>query len=177
MANPTEGPVLSTERFRLRRLTTDDATARYLGWLADEDARRYIQTARATRSLEDLRNYIAKRDAKADVLFLGIFERENGAHIGNIKYEPIDFTRGNAEMGILVGEPDWRGRGVAGEVILVSARWLRAHHGISLIQLGVESNNEAALRAYLRTGFVRTDVIRDARIQGEIVRMRLNIVD
>jgi [ribosomal protein S5]-alanine N-acetyltransferase len=177
MANPTEDPVLDTERFGLRRLTTRDATARYLGWLADEDARRYIQAASATRSLDDLRNYIAERTTKVDVLFLGIFERTNGAHIGNIKYEPINFACGSAEMGILVGESGWRGRGVAREVILASARWLKLHHGISLIHLGVESDNDAALRAYLRTGFVRTDVIRDARVPREIVRMALEIGD
>jgi RimJ/RimL family protein N-acetyltransferase len=177
MANPAEDPVLDTERFRLRRLTTHDATACYLGWLADEGARRYILTASATRSLDDLRTYIAERTKKADALFLGIFERANGAHIGNIKYEPIDLTRSCAEMGILVGDPEWRGRDVAREVILASARWLKAHHGISLIHLGVESDNDAALRAYLRTGFVRTDVIRDARVRGEIVRMALTIVN
>lgn len=177
MANPTEEPVLETERFRLRRLTASDATARYLGWLADKDARRYIQAASATCSLDNLRDYITERTAKTDVLFLGIFERSSGAHIGNIKYEPIDLTRSCAEMGILVGEPEWRGRGVAREVILASARWLKTHRGISRIHLGVEADNDAALSAYILTGFVRTEVIRDVRVPGEIVRMALTIVN
>jgi len=76
-------------------------------------------------------------------------------------------------MGILIGEPDWRGRGVAREVIAASARWLHEHRGVSRVLLGVEKENEAALAAYLRAGFRATGTIRDPRAQGEIVRMVL----
>lgn len=175
MANNTQEPVLITERFVLRPLTPADATELYLHWLADQDARRYILTAGVTRSLDDLRAYIASRSDKADVLFLGIFERVTGKHIGNIKYEPIDIAEGSAEMGILIGDPSWRGRGVAQEVILASALWLKRHRQISTILLGVEIDNEGALKAYLRTGFKRGSVIRDPRTPSEIVRMTMTI--
>ena len=42
-------------------------------------------------------------------------------HIGNIKYEPIDFQAATATMGILTGANDWRGKGVGPEVIKGSA--------------------------------------------------------
>jgi ribosomal-protein-alanine N-acetyltransferase len=177
MDSHTAEPVIVTERFILRPLTTDDATARYLNWLADEDARRYIQAAGETRSIDDLREYIAKRSSKGDLLFLGIFETTEGKHIGNIKYEPIDIAAGTAEMGILIGEPRWRGRGVAREVISASARWLKKHRGISYIMLGVESNNKGALTAYLRTGFRRTGVIQDTRTRQRVIRMALEVGD
>jgi RimJ/RimL family protein N-acetyltransferase len=173
MAEAAADPVLVTERFELRPLTPQDATERYLGWLAEDDARRYILAARGTRTLDELRAFIDARSGRPDVLFLGIFERGSGRHVGNIKYEPIDAADGSAEMGILIGEPDWRGRGVAREVIAASARWLHEHRGISRVLLGVEKENEAALAAYLRAGFRATGTIRDPRAQGEIVRMVL----
>lgn len=177
MASNAQDPVLVTERFLLRPLTPSDASEVYLSWLADQDARRYILAAGTTRSLDDLRAYIASRVGKTDVLFLGIFQRLTGKHIGNIKYEPIDYADGSAEMGILIGDPSCRGRGVAQEVIQATSIWLKNHRRISTIHLGVEINNEGALKAYLRTGFKYSGVIRDPRTPNEIMRMTMTIDD
>ena len=147
------GDSILTDRFLLRPLTTADASRRYQRWLRDTRARRYIQSAATVRSLPALRAYIAERQRRTDSLFLGIFVRSGGEHIGNIKYEPIDRARRSAEMGILIGEPSWRGRGVAPEVIHASARWLHERHGVSKVFLGVERVNKSALAAYRRTGF------------------------
>ncbi|MGH8616791.1 MAG: GNAT family N-acetyltransferase [Burkholderiales bacterium] len=173
MAEADTAPTLVTERFALRPLTPQDATGRYLGWLADADARRYIQAARGQCSLDGLRAYIAERVGRRDVLFLGIFEQAGGGHVGNIKYEPIDEAGGCAEMGILIGDPGWRGRGVAREVIAASARWLRKHRGILRVCLGVERDNPLALAAYRRAGFKQTGVTRDPRVTGDVIRMTL----
>lgn len=150
----TERPAaILTPRFLLRPLTAADATRRYQGWLRDTRARRHIQFARRSRSLPALRAYIVTRRRRSDCLFLGIFLRDGGEHIGNIKYEPIDRARRAAELGILIGEPAWRGRGVAPEVIRATARWLNDHRGITKVLLGVEKVNRSAVAAYRRTGF------------------------
>jgi len=175
MAKQSPNPILQTQRFELRPLTPEDATNCYLSWLANENARRYIIAARKQPTLDDLRAYIESRCDRPDALFLGIFERASGRHIGNLKFEPIDETSRTAEMGILIGESDWRGQGVAREVITASAWWLRKHRGIQQILLGVEQDNLAALAAYRRTGFRPTGIIRDPRAPGEIVRMSLEI--
>jgi [ribosomal protein S5]-alanine N-acetyltransferase len=146
--------VIETPRFTLRPLTEADATDQYWSWLRDADARRYIAAAARTRGIEDLRAYIAERAGRDDVLFLGIFERDTGRHIGNIKYEPVDSIRGYAIMGVLIGDPAARGIGVTGEVLRASAAWLKAHRGIREIVLGVGTSNTAAIRAYEKVGFV-----------------------
>jgi RimJ/RimL family protein N-acetyltransferase len=146
--------VIESARFRLRPLTVDDATERYRRWLLDDDARRYITAAALTRDLEDLRRFIAERQNRDDVLFLGIFEKSSGAHIGNIKYEPVDAVAGYAVMGVLIGEPAYRGRGVTAEVLDATARWLRDRRGIDEVVLGVHRSNAAAIRAYEKVGFV-----------------------
>lgn len=168
-------PALLTGRFELRPLTPDDATPRYLDWLVEKDARRFILAAQQASTLDDLRTYIASRCNRSDVLFLGIFERASGIHVGNIKYEPIDENSGTAEMGILIGDPSWRGRGVAGEVVAASAKWLLKQRGIRKILLGVEADNPGATTAYLRAGFKPIGTIRDPRATCEIVRMQLDI--
>ena len=145
---------IETGRFRLRELTEEDATLRYLGWLANPEAKRFIVAAKTTHELERLAEYVRQRMNRPDILFLGIFEKRSGLHIGNIKYEPVDSISGFAVMGILIGDPGWRGMGVAGEAIQGSAQWLREHRGITQIILGVSDENHAAIKAYEKIGFV-----------------------
>ncbi len=110
-------------------------------------------SATTETTFADLRQYVLERVDREDVLFLGIFEKVTGVHIGNIKYEPVDSELRYAVMGIMVGQTEWRGKGVAAEVIEASARWLQSSRGIEEIVLGVARSHEAAIRAYEATGF------------------------
>lgn len=56
-------------------------------------------------------------------------------------------------MGILIGDPEFRGIGAASEAIKGSAIWLKSHRKINQIVLGVHKGNEAAIRAYEKVGF------------------------
>lgn len=147
-----------TERFLLRPLAEHDVSQRYLGWLSDLEARKFITAAAATtQKLSDLRQYVLERIGRNDILFLGIFEKANGLHIGNIKYEPVNSVLGYAIMGILIGDSAYRGKGVTAEVLKASGKWLKENRKISQILLGVSKANHAAIRAYEKTGFVEAD--------------------
>lgn len=143
-----------TNRFMLRPLDVCDISDRYAGWLRDQVAQQYISAAASQPDLNVLREYVAERSGREDVVFLGIFEKITGLHIGNIKYEPVNSELGYAIMGILIGEPDWRGKGVAAEVLSASAEWLRQHRNIRQIILGVSRSNIIAIRAYSKVGFI-----------------------
>lgn len=163
-----------TERFILRPLSVDDATDTYLGWLSDEQSK-FISTAHQVQRISDLRAYIASKAEQPDVLFLGIFDREDGSHIGNIKFEPVDSELGYAIMGILIGDTESRGRGVATEVISECGRSLKEERNIQQLILGVETANVAAIRAYEKIGFkvFKTPYLPNAN--PEIITMRWNI--
>ncbi len=148
---------IRTERFRLRELTVEDVTDRYLEWFRDREAEKYITTAAATKTLSDLRAYVLERVDRNDILFLGVFDQATNVHIGNIKYEPVNTEQGYAIMGILIGDPAYRGKGVAAEVLDASARWLREHRQIAQILLGVSADHPAAIRTYQSIGFVIED--------------------
>jgi len=126
---------------------------RYLGWLNNEEVRSFITAAKRTSTITSLREYVRIQSARQDTVFLGIFGKENNLHIGNIKYQPVDSQRGYAVMGILVGDPAYRGLGVASEAIKESAIWLKNHRNINQMVLGVHKKNEAAIRAYKKAGF------------------------
>ena len=144
---------IQTERFLLKTLKEEDVSARYLGWLNNEEVRSFITAAKRTSTLSSLREYVRTHSARPDTLFLGIFGKDNNLHVGNIKYQPVDSQKGYAVMGILIGDPAYRGLGVASEAIKESAIWLKRHRNINQIVLGVHKKNEAGIRAYKKAGF------------------------
>jgi len=148
---------ISSERFLLRELTEENVTERYLGWLRDAEAKKFITAAARTEGLPDLKQYVRDRIGRDDILFLGIFEKTTGSHIGNIKYEPVNSLLGYAIMGILIGEPSYRGKGVGTEALITSTLWLKEHRGIKQILLGVDEENLAGMRSYEKAGFVVAD--------------------
>ena len=140
---------IKSKRFVLSLLTEADATYRYLSWFDDSKAKEFISYK--SSSLDELKNYIKTKNNDPAAILLGIFT--DGVHIGNIKYEPIDLVNKTATMGILLGEAQWRGKGVAAEVISISADYLAKHFHIETIILGVDKGNTPAISAYKKLGF------------------------
>ena len=126
-------------------------------------------------TIKELRSYVEKRIGREDILFLGIFVRGSGQHIGNIKYEPISFKFRYAIMGLLIGNSEFRARGVAVEVILESANWLKKNYGIREIILGVSRYHLHAIRAYKKVGFVETTSKHLPNFQPENMTMVLKL--
>ena len=143
--------MIVTQRFLLKPLTIDDVNQNYLSWLNPE-INSYIEYAKSNTSMKALRSYVSERENRQDVLFLGIFTKDKH-HIGNIKYEPINQKNKTAVMGILIGDINWRGVGVAVEVIKASGDYLVEQYGIETILLGVSRNNKEAIVAYQKVGF------------------------
>ncbi|MBU2892947.1 GNAT family N-acetyltransferase [Colwellia sp. D2M02] len=142
---------IKTKRFTLRTLQSDDASLTYLSWLQDDESSQYIMNIKS--NLTELAGFIEQRRQDINCIFLGIFSDEK--HIGNIKYQRMADYPSVATMGILIGEKNWRGKGVAGEVITASIGYLKESFNVSEVNLGVEVNNIAAIKAYEKIGFDR----------------------
>jgi [ribosomal protein S5]-alanine N-acetyltransferase len=153
-ANRNHSIQITSKRFIIRPLRVDDVGQHYADWLKDTAAKQYIAAAASSPGVDDLKQYVEERSDRDDVLFLGIFDKANSQHIGNIKYEPVDSNLGYAIMGILIGKPAWRGKGVAAEVLESTAKWLKQNRNIKQIVLGVDRSNIAAIRSYIKVGFV-----------------------
>jgi len=145
--------VIKTRRFVLKPLLPRHASQIYLAWLQDSASSRYISAAKKIKQIQDLQNYIKQYSRRNNCIFLRILTKKTNNHIGNIKYHPIDFERRTAVMGILIGEPTWRGKGVAKEVLKLSAKHLQSKAKIQKIYLGVRKDNLPAIQAYQKVGF------------------------
>jgi [ribosomal protein S5]-alanine N-acetyltransferase len=148
-----KGIVIETDRFFLRSLSVSDVSARYYNWLHSQGKSQYIEYSKRNHTINELKEYVNQRALSDNALLLGIFDVANNSHIGNIKYEPIDFENRVTTMGILIGEKDYRGLGVAPEVIKASSMWLKKTFNIANVILGVSLKNDRAIKAYEKIGF------------------------
>jgi len=149
------------KRIYLRKLDEKDATQKYCSWLNDPEVNKYLETREAT--IEELRQYIKDKNKNPNCLFLGIF-KENKKHIGNIKLEPIDFENKKATLGILIGDKEYWGKGIGTEAVKLLVNWSFDNLGLEEVNLGVISENKAAINVYTKAGF-RIDRIEKRSIE------------
>ena len=145
----------STERFIFKVLKPSEVTLKYLSWFSDPKVIKNIEATKSMTDLDKLKSYVEERFNAPEAIMWGIYSNKNSEHIGNIKYEPLDWSKQIAVMGILIGEEEWRGKGVAQEAILSTAKVLK-NLGIQKIYLGVSKDNLEAIRAYQKMGFLES---------------------
>jgi ribosomal-protein-alanine N-acetyltransferase len=145
-----------SSRFALKVLTPELVSPTYLSWFVKENSSEFIAYAKNQVTLESLKEYAQQKLESPEALFIGIFTHDESKHIGNIKFEPINFELGYAVLGILIGDPEWRGKGVFAEISESLEKTLKLK-GIRKIYLGVEKENAPAVKAYYKTGYIDDD--------------------
>ena len=150
---------VTTDRFCLDILEARHVDERYRAWFLDPVAQRFIIAASGEQPcLGALREYVDRKRSDPAVIFYGIWHRASGELIGTVKFEPVDVALGSATCGIFIGEPSWRGRGVAAEVLKGSMNELYHAMRISKFFMGVDPENTAAISAYRKIGFCETSI-------------------
>lgn len=130
-------------------------SAAYVGWLNDPRVNRFLESRFVTHTLEGTREFVRQCRADAGTLFLGIRSHAlDGRHIGNVKLAPIDRRHGLGEIGILIGEPDAWGRGVASSTLAILKTIAQRQLGLRKLTAGVYISNVGSRKAFERVGFI-----------------------
>ena len=140
-----------SKRLSYRHLNDSDASDEYVSWFKEKNVRRFIQGSEEFTKKASLRDYIRGHNSKEDSILLGVFKGLD--HIGNIKYEPIDFKEKVAWLGILIGNESNRSKGFGGEIIESTSLLMKNKLNIKKLKLGVNINNVAAQKSYKKIGF------------------------
>lgn len=155
----TDGPI-ETARLLLRHLTEADVTQRYLSWLNDPEVLRYLEVRFSkVGGLEELGSFVKTVNESTDTLMFGIFRKDTGQHIGNIKLGPIKFDHARAEIGFLIGDRLSWGAGYASEAIQAVAQFGLDHLNLAKIGAGCYEKNLGSMKALLKAGFLQVATI------------------
>jgi len=152
----------SDEIAALFTLTPEHVTDAYVGWMADPEVNRYLESRFAVHRREDIEAYVAARLAGEDLL-LGIHSRALDRHVGNIKLGPIDRHHGLGEIGIMIGDRDAWGKGIATAAIRRISAIAFEELGLRKLSAGCYASNVGSRKAFEAAGFA-VEAIRPAHV-------------
>lgn len=133
----------------------------YLKWMKDVDSNKFIHGVRTDMHIEELIEYVRDKNNNNESLLLGIFTKESNFHIGNIKLEPLKLMDSLTWLGLLIGEPAYRGRGFGLETLNAVLDFAHLKMDIKFFKLGVDVRNEPAIQLYKKVGFAMNNSLDD----------------
>ena len=151
----------------LRPITLSDVNATYLSWLHDNEVMQGIATSGYT--LENLKAYVEERLLNSDVAFFAICSQDTNEHIGNIKIDFHDKKANVSELGLLIGNKNYWGKGVGFEACKLAINYGFTNMGLRKLYLAVYENNLNAKKLYEKLGFklegtLRKHVMADGKL-------------
>jgi RimJ/RimL family protein N-acetyltransferase len=139
-------------------------------WLNDREVMRFL-SGRYLYSLLAEENWMRDRTATALAWAPNIgfaIETKDGRHIGNTGLHDASPENRSADVGIMVGEKEYWGRGYGTDALRTLLRFGFQEMNLNRIALDVFDFNERAIACYRKCGFVeegrrRKDLWRDGR--------------
>lgn len=144
---------IETPRFELQTLDSSFIGENYLSWLNSEEVNQYLETRFSKQTMESLSSFVHQMLLSENSLLLGIVNKKTGQHIGNVKLGPVNSAHNSAPLGLVIGESDWWGKGMAKEVISALTEWGFEVLGLDKINAGSYASNMGSIRAFLACGY------------------------
>ena len=140
------------KRHYLRILEYVDIGERYLSWMTDPEVTRYLAPIGQVHTLETLQKYW-RQNQKENVKFLAIIDKNNDAHIGNVRFEIYDVSAGVAELGMIIGEKTYWGKSCMYDVYGMLIKYAFEELGLQKVTLGAEADHVASIITFKKLGF------------------------
>ena len=174
-------PFLVGNKLYLRPLQESDLTEKYLNWINDHEVTRYMESGTFPATLDSLRQYYDHHKDSNSSMLLAIVDRESDEHIGNITLSLINWVHQTCEIGIMLGDKAFWGRGYmleAENLLLdyafnrlnlqkVTAGAIIKNSGviITMKKLGFQTEGKLRRQIFVDGGFV--DVVRMGLLREE----------
>lgn len=138
----------------LRILQCTDTSAEYLRWMEDSEVNQYLESRHSSQNMESIRAFIQKMLESPTNYLFGIFSNDTHEHIGNIKLGDISDKYSRGDIGLLIGNRNYWGKGIGSEAI-----GLISDFGFNTLKLhkvfaGAYASNVGSIKAFQKNGFV-----------------------
>jgi diamine N-acetyltransferase len=125
----------------------------YTRWRNDFAVTRTLNFNPAPFTAEEREAWFARASTESGVVRFTVYERGTMRAIGLANLHDIDVQHGTAELGLMIGEADARGRGYGSEATRLLLDYAFTVLGLHNMMLRVYAYNPAGLRAYQKAGF------------------------
>lgn len=157
-----------SDRLYLKPICIDDVNEKYLKWMNDLEVNQYLESRFSKHSIATLTEYVKKINLNPDIYFFTICIQSNNEHIGNIKIGPVNKHHLRADIGIMIGEKKWWGKGFATEAISIVTRYAFEYLKLNRLNAGCYAANRGSARAFEKCGWTREGLLRgNALLSGQ----------
>ena len=150
-------------KVHLRPLDKSDLNERYLSWVNDFEVIKYMETGTFPVRMENLEQYYDFMTNSPNHLILAIMVGQE--HIGNITLNDINWIHRIANLGIMIGDKDYWGKGYGIEAIKLMTQHAFSKLNLHKIWLSLWDDNTAAFMTYKNAGYKK-----EAELPSELCR-------
>jgi RimJ/RimL family protein N-acetyltransferase len=109
----------------------------------------------------DMETWFQRNTTDPNQVLMGIYWREGAICIGMVRLMFIDWISATAEMGIYIGETEYRGKGIGQESLQLILSYAFGSLRLQKVYLRVLQSNLAAIRLYQQQGFMLEGTLRN----------------
>jgi RimJ/RimL family protein N-acetyltransferase len=150
---------LEGKRTLLRPLERSDLQ-RSLLWLTDPIVNKYLsQNFKGLTEEQEEKWFSYIQDSETDIVF-AILEKDSSSHIGNCGLNKIDHKNGKCELGIVIGDNDYRNKGFGSDAVGTLINFAVEDLDIPIVRLNVYIYNQRAIKVYKKCGFKLIKVLK-----------------
>ena len=154
---------LSGDLVHIREKEIEDIADEY-SWRTDEELSRLDATRPLTMSYDDFFRYSKEEmkfpNYKSKKLAL---DTKDNIHIGNVMYYDYSISNKQTELGIMIGDKNYWGKGYGTEAVQLLLEYLFSVLNLKRVYLHTLSWNYRAQASFIRAGF---NVVRSVRRGG-----------
>jgi len=138
------------KKIYLRPIKENDINNGWLKWINDPELR-YNLFGVFPVSEKDLKNYFSTQKLPHSVMF-AICENKSKKYIGNIRLSKIDYINKRCTYGRLIGDKNFRGKGVGTEALVLALKYGFENLGLNKIYTLVTAENLSSIKSNLKAG-------------------------
>ncbi len=159
-----KSPIIETEHYLIRPFKESDAEL-WQVWDVDEAVQEHMpEPPNEPKDVSEQHVYIQECEDDDEGYYWSI-ETKTGETIGTVALTDMNEYHKIAEIGIVIGNRDWWGRGVATEVVRAVVQYAFDTLGIKRISAEAESGNIGIAKVLEKVGFAQDGLFISARIK------------
>lgn len=165
MKNPAPVITVSGDRVAIGPIRRD-LIPLYHAWVSNLETTQYLEINGAVITLDEEISWFEQRIRDPSIRTLTMYELPSHRPIGVCELHKIDYRNHNASLGIMIGEPDSRGKGLGTEAVELVLDYGFNALGLHNISLRTYEFNLAGLSTYHKAGFREIGRRRECRFHA-----------
>ncbi len=162
MTSSIERPTLEGFGYVLRPFGPDEVDDRYVSWLTDPDVVRFLEVRLARQTRETALAFVRSFYGEVEKYIWRVFPAGEADPIGTTTLYNINRHHGWTELGLMIGEKAFWGRGASEATLRLLASFAFDHLGLRRLTGGTYANHYGMNFTYRKLGFTLEGRLRKA---------------